>query len=82
MKNFDVEFVYDGQKETAHCDASSEGTDAQYEVTPHNKKLLEKYGKTIFRQSKSEYLSGEPIIDLEYYSALKEGLENHLFEKK
>ncbi len=82
MKTFTVEFAYDGNKVVADCVKIVTDNEVQYQLTPQNKDLLKKYGETIFRQKEGEFLSGEPIVDLAYFSALKEGLENYLYDKK
>lgn len=82
MKTFTVEFAYDGNKVVADCVKTVTDNEVQYQLTPQNKDLLKKYGETIFRQIEGEFLSGEPIVDLAYFSALKEGLENYLYDKK
>ena len=82
MKKITIEFAFDGSKETAHGDMTVNGNETTYLLTPENKSLNSKFGKTTFRQKEGEFLSGEPIDDLAYFSALKEGLENFLYDKK
>ncbi|HUR11360.1 MAG TPA: hypothetical protein VM012_08325 [Flavitalea sp.] len=82
MRKYTIVFSFDGQRETADCTESKTSDGITYDVSPTNDILLQKFGKTTFRQKEAEFLSGEPITDLTYYSALKEGLENHLYDKK
>ena len=82
MGTYSINFAYDGKSETALCNEINEAGQVEYHVTPHNKVLIEKFGKNIFKQMKGGFLSGEPINDLEYYSALKEGLETFIYQKR
>ena len=82
MNNHTIKFAYDGQAQTAVVEEINSDNELQYQVTPTNKKLEDKFGKTIFTQKKGEPLSGSPIDDLEYFSALKEGLEDYLLQAK
>ena len=82
MNNHTIKFSYDGQAESAVVKEINTNNELQYEVTPSSKKLEDKFGKTIFTQKKGEPLSGSPIDDLEYFSALKEGLEDYLLQAK
>ena len=81
MRTFKVEYSFDGQKQTAQCEEKGNNNETEYVLTPENKDILKKFGTTTFRQKEGEFLTGAPINDLEYFSALKEGLENHLYQK-
>ena len=82
MNTHTIKFAYDGQAQTADLKEINSNDELQYEVTPTDRKLEEKFGKTVFVQKKGEPLSGSPIDDLEYFSALKEGLEDYLLQAK
>jgi hypothetical protein len=82
MNTNTIKFVYDGEAQSAVVEEVKAGPELQYQVTPSSKKLEDKFGKTVFVQKKGEPLTGSPIDDLEYYSALKEGLEDYLLQVK
>ena len=82
MNTHTIKFAYDGKAQTATVEEISNNDELQFQVTPTDNKLEDKFGKTIFTQKKGEPLSGSPINDLEYFSALKEGLEDYLLQAK
>ena len=82
MNTHTIKFAYDGQAQTAVVEETKSNDELQFQVTPTNKNLEDKFGKTTFTQKKGEPLSGSPINDLEYFSALKEGLEDYLLQAK
>lgn len=82
MNTNTFKFVYDGEAQSAVVEEIKGDAELQYQVTPSGKKLEDKFGKTVFVQKKGEPLSGSPIDDLEYYSALKVGLEDYLLKVK
>jgi hypothetical protein len=82
MNKHTINFAYDGQAQSAEVIEINNNDELQYQVTPSSKKLEEKFGKTTFVQKKGEPLSGSPIDDLEYFSALKEGLEDYLLQSR
>jgi hypothetical protein len=82
MNTHTIKFAYDGEAQTAVVEEINQNDELQFQVTPTNKKLEDKFGKTIFTRKKGEPLSGSPINDLEYFSALKEGLEDYLLQAK